>query len=198
MPKIVPIVEGGEVVALPKLLYKLLREKHRYDIQIALPKNAKGCENLKKPGGLEKFLRVAALEPDCSAVLLLMDADKDCPKTLAEGFAKRIRTAGVTFSMAIVVARCEYEAWFLASLDTMTGKPLPDGVILPASLEFSGDVEAKRGAKEWLTSHLPDGRSYKEKEDQPALTHGLTLNWRNVIPGRFGACAMRSKKLLKR
>ncbi len=176
MPKIVPIVEGGgEVAALPKLLHRLLYERQRYDIQIAKPINAKGCGNLKKPDGLEKFLLAAALEPDCSAILILMDADKDCPKTLAEGFTKRIRSAGIIFPTAIVVAKCEYEVWFLASLNTMTDKSLPDGVILPAGLEFSGDVEAKPGVKEWLTSHLPGSRTYKENEDQAPMTKWIDI-----------------------
>lgn len=67
MPKIVPIVEGdGEVDAVPKLLWKLLAEKQRWDIQVTRARNAHGCENLKKHGGLESFIERAWREPDCA------------------------------------------------------------------------------------------------------------------------------------
>jgi hypothetical protein len=136
MPKIVPLVEGkGEVTEFPKLLYRLLYENQRYDIQVAAPKNAHGCDNLKKLDGLEKFLCIAAIEPGCSAILILMDADGDCPQKLAQDFARRVQSIGSRFLTVIVIARCEYEAWFLASLDTIVGQPLTDGVMLPVGLK---------------------------------------------------------------
>ena len=176
MPKIVPIVEGkGEVAAFPKLLHRLLHENQRYDIQVVEPKSAHGCNNLKKPNGLEKFLRYAAIEPGCSAILILMDADGDCPRKLARDFASRVQTAGLRFPTVIVIAKCEYEAWFLASLDTMTGKPLTDGVMLPVGLEFTGAIEAERNVKGWLTERLPGSRAYKEDEDQAAFTQMIDI-----------------------
>src|SRR5689334_222112 len=108
MPKIVPIVEGdGEVEAVPILIHKLLTAMERWDIQIAKPKNAHGCDNLKKPDGLERFVRLAWLEPDCGAVLILVDADKQCPMQLAERFAHRVQAIGAKHSCVIVIAKCE-------------------------------------------------------------------------------------------
>jgi hypothetical protein len=171
MPKIVPIVEGqGEVEALPKLLYKLLSEMERTDILVGRPKNAHGCGNLLKQNGLERFLALALNEPDCDAVLILIDADKECPRTFAEMLARGTKALQPQHSVVIVVAKCEYEAWFLASLETIAGKPIESRSGLPAGLTFNKDVESIVGAKAWLTNKMPEGRIYKENEDQAPLT----------------------------
>jgi hypothetical protein len=74
--KIVPIVEGdGEITAVPVLLHRLLQECSEYHFQIAIPKNAHGCGNLSKEGGIEKFVRYAWLEPSCAAVIVIVDGD---------------------------------------------------------------------------------------------------------------------------
>ena len=87
MPKIVPIVEGfGEVDAVPALLWKLLAEMGRYDIQIEAAQNAHGCRNLTVPGGVEKFVANAWTKRDCGAVLILMDAEEQCAMQLAIDF----------------------------------------------------------------------------------------------------------------
>ena len=95
MPKIVPIVEGpGDVEAVPALLWKLLAEQGRYDIQIETPQNAHGCGNLTTPGGIERFVQNAWTKRDCGAVLILVDADKKCPVEMAADFARRIFALG--------------------------------------------------------------------------------------------------------
>lgn len=174
MPKIVPIVEGpGEVDAVPALLYKVLQEMNRRDIQVAAVKNAHGCGNLTKTGGLERFVQYAWKEPDCGAILILVDTDKHCAKELAEGFAKRIQAIGVRHSVVTVCANREYEAWFLASLETIAGKDLGGRPGLPEGLQYPDDVEARVGVKGWLDSQFPKGRIYKETEDQILMTRLL-------------------------
>lgn len=174
MAKIVPVVEGdGEVEAAPILLRKLLDERQRWDVQIARPKNTNGRGNLTKPGGLERFVQVAWLEPDCGTVLVLIDADKDCARELAEGFARRIQAIGVRRSVVVVVAACEYEAWFLASLETIAGRDLQGRPGLPAGLQYPQDVEAIVGVKGWLSRQFPGGRIYKESLDQAPMTRLL-------------------------
>lgn len=69
MPKIVPIVKGsGDLEAVPVLLWKLLTERGRYDIQIATPQYAHGCGNLTKAGGIERFVQNAWTKRDCGLV----------------------------------------------------------------------------------------------------------------------------------
>ena len=171
MAKIVPIVEGeGEVGAVPKLLVKLLNERGRYDLQIARPKNANGRQNLDKPGGLEKFVELSWRERDCGATLVLIDADKECAVALARDYASRIQSMGVRFTVVIAVAKCEYEAWFLASLKSIAGREWQGHEGLPEGLDYPGEVESLVGVKGWLDRQLQSGHSYKPAQDQAAVT----------------------------
>ncbi|MEI7820330.1 MAG: DUF4276 family protein [Verrucomicrobiota bacterium] len=173
---LVPIVEGdGEIEAVPVLLRRLLEVRQRWDLQIARPKNAHGCGNLTKVGGLEKFAELAFRERECAGVLILMDADEeqDCPMQMAQRFVQRIQNYGARFPVAIVFARREYEAWFLASLETIAGQDIGGRPGLPANLVFDGDVENVRSVKGWLSRNLPGNRIYKETEDQAPMTERI-------------------------
>ncbi len=176
MPKIVPIVEGdGEVDAVPILLRKLLDEMGRWEVQVARPKNAHGCGNLTKPGGVEKFVQLAWAEADCAAVLILMDAEKNCAKELATSFSRRVQAMGAYRPVVTVIAKCEYEVWFLASLETIAGTDLQGRPGLPASLQCPNDIEAIVGVKQWLSRQFPAERAYKETLDQAPMTHLLDI-----------------------
>jgi len=178
MGVLVPIVEGdGEVDAVPILLRRLLAARRSWDLQIARPKNAHGCGNLTKAGGLEKFVELAFRERDCAGVLILMDADEeeDCPMLLARSFAERIAMHGARYPVAIVFARREYEAWFLASLETIAGAVIGGRPGLPADLVFAGDIERVRDAKGWLSRHFSGRRIYKETEDQASMSERIDL-----------------------
>ena len=171
--KFVPIVEGdGEVEAVPVLLHKLLQERRAFQFQIASPKNAHGCENLRKEGGIERFVRYAWLEPKCSAVIVIIDGDtaSDCPKTFAQSLAARVRRLNGPRPVAIVIANREYEAWFLASLPSIVGKRINESLTFPDKAALTGDPEAVRGVKEWLTRQLPRGKAYKETIHQAPMT----------------------------
>ena len=98
---------------------------------------------------------------DCAAVLVLFDLDDDCPREVGPQVAGRIRGMGVLpFSVMVVCAKCEYEAWFLASLPS-----IQDGQLYP------GDPEARRGAKEWLQSKF----GYREVREQSRYTRKLDV-----------------------
>ena len=176
MPKIVPIVEGdGEVEAVPILLRKLVAGMGRPEIGISRhPLNAHSCRNLTKPGGLERFVQNAALRPDCGAILVLMDADKGCPLRIAQDFVSRINRLGTKHPVAVVIAKCEYEAWFLASLDSIVGNDLEGRAGLPIGTVYSKhDVESLVGVKGWLSRAFPGSQRYKETLDQAPMTRLL-------------------------
>ena len=125
---------------------------------------------MTRPGGIERFIQNAWTKRDCGAVLVLVDADKKCPVEMAADFAQRILALGVLFPVVIVVAKCEYEAWFLASLETIAGVPLDGGYALPAGLIYSGEIEDRVGVKGWITEQFPQGRIYKETIHQASMT----------------------------
>lgn len=177
MPSVVPIVEGdGEVDAVPILLRRLLEASHRWDIRIAHPKNAHGKGNLTKENGLERFLHYAAKESDCGAILVLLDADEECAKELAESLASRAAEEGLAFPVTIIAAVRHFENWFLASLQTVVPvlglRSLGSGV----DLQFDVDNVEDESAKGWLDRHMAPGRAYKETVDQARLTACLDLS----------------------
>ena len=105
------------------------------------------------------------------AILLLLDADEDCPAILAPQLLQRARAARSDMPIAVVLAQKEYEAWFLAAAHSLRGR---QG--LSATLEPPPDPEAVQGAKEWLSKRMEGSRIYKETVDQPALTRAFDLN----------------------
>ncbi len=163
--KILSIVEGdGDVEALPILLRRLLFEvKERFEFHIDQPKNAHGCNNLTKFKGIERFLELCRADSSCAAILVLVDTDENCAKDLALDLAARARLLGLQIPIAIVCATCEYEAWFLASLETTANQSIKGRDGLTKDAKYEGEVENKRGVKEWLTQYMPLGRTYRDR-----------------------------------
>lgn len=77
--KIQPIVEGyGEVQALPILLRRLRDQASAWDVEIKRPMRCNRSELVGQPK-LEKMVKAARYQPDCNAILILFDGDRDCP-----------------------------------------------------------------------------------------------------------------------
>ena len=69
----------------------------------------------------------------------------------------------------MVLAKHEYEAWFLASAESLRGRRG-----LAADLTSPPDPEAIRDAKGWLSNRMATGK-YREVLDQPAFTAAFDL-----------------------
>jgi hypothetical protein len=68
----------------------------------------------------------------------------------------------------VVLAKCEYEAWLIASAESISGhRGLPADLTCPAS------PDELRDPKGWLSNRLPAGRRYQPTLDQTALTAHL-------------------------
>lgn len=168
MQRIVTIVEGdGDVQAVPILLSRLLNH-YGWSVNwyVSRPIRVGNLGNLKK--NLNRFLELATLEKDCSAIMILLDLDEGCPKEQSFALADAIRELQLLYPVAIVMAHREYEAWFLASMQTIAGH-----CDIPQDVRFDGEVERVRGAKEWLTANMtqsPRPRRYKETLHQAEMT----------------------------
>ena len=169
-PVIVPIVEGdGEVKAVPLLLRRVLGERYgRYDIRIQKPINARGKTKLLRKFG--SFLEYARRDQECNAVLVLLDGDEDCPRDLATDLARTAAGLNMGIPVAVVCAHREYEAWFVASLDSETGKNIRATLGLGETVFHEGDIESIASPKGWIQVRMPQSSGYKETQDQPALT----------------------------
>ncbi len=131
--------------------------------------NAQNRANLEKK--LEKFLAHAQNKPDCAAVLVLVDADNDCPVTEAKKLSKRCQEAVVSVPVQVVYAHREFESWLLASIESIRGN---HGISENAFLQV--DVEAVSNPKKWITDQMPHGMAYKETTHQAALAGQINLN----------------------
>jgi hypothetical protein len=155
--RIQPIVEGhGEVEAFPVLLRRLRDEAAAWSIDIGKPIRQKRTE-LVQQETVSRAVEVALLQPQCGAILILFDADDDCPAQLGPTVQQWADAASAgRVPCAVVLAKCEYEAWFLSVLDPPHPNP-----------------EAVRGAKEELAHRLSG--QYSPTVDQAPLSAALNL-----------------------
>jgi hypothetical protein len=159
---VLPIVEGhAETESVPVLLRRL-------GIPCVRPFRVKR-NKVVKPGELERAITLATMDrTGASAVLVLLDADDDCPAALAPELLQRARAVSPV-PVSVVFAMREFEAWFLGGIQSLRGHR---GIGDDAS--YDADPEQPRGAKERLETLMP-GRSYLDTDDQPALTAVLDI-----------------------
>ena len=166
-----PIVEGyGDVAAVPVLLRRLVSEAQAWPVQIGRPIRRPRSQ-LVREDGLKGAVRLARVRPECGAVLVLFDADSDCPAELGPTVYGWAVEAADRVPCAVVLAHREYEAWFLAAIESLRGHR---GVRTDA--EPHPNPESPRGAKEQLESRLKVGASYMATLDQPALSANFSLS----------------------
>lgn len=174
--QIIAIVEGaGEESAVPSLIRRILWERlQRYDIEIprAKVKVANGKENLI--GKFEEFIEYA-MEDGCAAILVLLDADEDCPVELASDLAARASALNAQVPIAIVCAKSEYETWFISSLSDSDGDGIRQRLGLSSSIICPENAESTRNAKDWLSDRMRE-RNYKPTYDQDNLTHHIAID----------------------
>lgn len=165
-----PIVEGqGEEAAVPLLLRRLRDEAQAWGLEVGRPHRKRRTQLVKKDS-LQSAVRVAALREDCVGILVVFDADDDCPAELAPTLERWAREAAGETPCAVVMANREYEAWFLAGMEALRGR----AGILPGAISHA-EPEAPRDAKGELERRMRPGASYSPTVDQPALTAHLDL-----------------------
>lgn len=179
-----PIVEGdGDAAALPELLVRIIQERYgRFDVYVAQGKSkvVKANSRDKLESSLDKFLLHAQKKPGCGAILILLDADTDCPVTLAQTLAERCAQIGSKYPVEIVCADRSYESWLLASLQTIVGM---HGI--PESSALSRSAEEVPNPKAWLSSQMPSGQTYKETTHQASLSRAIDLEMAHINSRSF-------------
>jgi hypothetical protein len=168
---IASIVEGhGEVFALPKLLHRLAEDFPMVHLRTPKPPWRRSRGSLVAAGGIEREVESNSWVGPSGGVLVLLDADDDCPAQLAPALLNRAQSARPDRRVSVVLAKREFEAWFLASAQSLAGN---FGFL--ADMEAPADPEGVRGAKGWLSRHRPRGHPYKETVDQAVLTSAFDI-----------------------
>lgn len=166
-----PIVEGqSEERSVGVLLRRMLGELDVYDVSVARPFRVKR-NRVVRPEELERAIKQAVRSRSgASAVLVMLDADEDCPATLAPELLQRGAQA-TTVPVRVVLPKVETEAWILAAIESVRGKR---GIREDA--EPPPDPESVRDAKGALSDRMGGTRGYVATDDQPALLSLLDLS----------------------
>jgi hypothetical protein len=163
------IVEGdGEVKAAPVLIRRLLNALAVYGLGVGRPVLAKRTQ-LVQETGLRNAIRKAKVYRDATAIIILFDSDKDRARDLVPSMTAWAQTEAPPVPWAIVMARCEYEAWFLAALTSLRGK---HGV--PSNATYDRPPEETNGAK-GIIKDLIRGTYNYAPADQEALSAQIDL-----------------------
>jgi len=186
------IVEGhGEFHAVPVLLRRL---QHQWDpsldLNICRPIRT-GRYKLIKPGELERAVELASRQlPLPRAILILIDANTDCPAELGPRLLARAQEARSDVPIGVVLAKCEFEAWFLAAIESLCAHRG-----LANNLLAVPDPESIRDAKGYLTRQMEGGRTYFERLDQPALTAVFDIALARQRSDSFDKCCREVERL---
>jgi len=184
---VVPIVEGAtEIACIKRLLSRIwtellaVDELHPLAVLIPIPTDR---SSLVKPGDpeLEDRIRGAKIrlkdnmwQPDVDAgmILVLIDADEDCPAKLGPDLLRRARAVRSDADIACVMPKRELENWFKAAAASLAGV---QG--LPADLKAVADPEVGSGDN-WLTRQMQktDGRrTYSKPADALEFVERMDL-----------------------
>lgn len=193
MKRLVPIVEGqSEVATVPILLRRILQDElDEYEIGVARPFRVKR-NRVVQPGEMERAVKQAVRAREgAAAVLVLLDADDDCPVQLAQSLLRRCHTE-TALPVAVVLACRELEAWFLGAKESLQGVR---GI--RANAAAPSEPETIRGAKERLTRNM-EGSRYVEIDDQPAMAQRLDLTLAKTRCSSFAKLVRTVQDLVRR
>ena len=167
------IVEGhGEVEAVPILIRRIAASLYP-ELLIETPPPIRIPRNkVVKEGELENSVELAARKMGGhGGVFILLDSDDDCPAQLGPELRRRALRARGDLPIAVVLAKHEFESWFLATTESLQGQRG-----LRNNLHPPNNPEAIRSAKGWLKQRMECGETYRETLDQPALTARFDLD----------------------
>lgn len=168
---IVPIVEGtSEVMAVPVLMRRLKDQWGRSDLQIERPVRVMR-NKVVRAGELERRVEMAMSRSNCRAIVIILDADDDCPKDLAAALLKRAQQVAGNILVSVILPKSELESWFVGSIESLHGVC---GISTQAS--SPNDPESIRDAKGFLSNLMESGRSYSAVADQPSLIAQFDCN----------------------
>lgn len=169
--KVASIVEGdGEVQALPVLLRRIAAWKTpQLAVDVQSPIRVRRDRFLSRVDDFDRYMHLAATKAGPSGgVLVVFDADDGCPVELA----RRVWSQGVVRGLGssqVVVANREFEAWFAAAAESLSGcRGFAPGVAPPEN------PDGGRDAKGWIRRHTVR-RDYSPVPDQAAFAARFDL-----------------------
>ncbi|WP_077003369.1 DUF4276 family protein [Variovorax sp. KK3] len=173
MITVASIVEGqGEAAALPVLLRRVCEwQTPHATLHVPAPIRVYKDRFLNKEDEFRRHLLLAAAKcGDDGLILVLLDADDDCPAARGPEILQRAQAIVPHRHVSVVLANREYEAWFIAAAASLHGHR---NFTFDAS-QGSREAEIPRNAKGWMARRM-GGVGYNETTDQPAFTARMNL-----------------------
>lgn len=185
--RVAPIVEGhGDAVAIRTLLDRVWRELlHGVYIDVLRPFRCSRSKLIRPaPDQSGQFVRGQELSravqlvmhklqakppiDSPSMILILVDADADCPAEIGPELTRIARETAGTMDVCCVLAKVEYETWFVASAESLT-----DFLKLASNELPIDDPEGSQCGKRWIQERF---RGYSEPVDQVRMTAKMDLD----------------------
>jgi hypothetical protein len=165
------LVEGqGDEEAIPVLIRRIALTMDP-GLVVSIPHQARTSKGylLKEEEFLRMLRRSRRYLASGDGILVVMDADADCPKHISELLLGWATTHHADLNVAIVVAKREMEAWFVAGAES-----------LKQGLGNNPNAEAMPDPKAWVSRNIL-GRYYAPTADQAALASRLDLGMARCV-----------------
>ena len=116
---------------------------------------------LNRDEEFKRYLLLAAAKCGNNGwILVLLNADDDCPATLGPKILQRAKEIVLHRRVSVVLANREYEAWFLAAAESLDGHR---GFAFDNPQNF--EPEVPRNAKGWLGERMPEVLCFKRNRN---------------------------------
>lgn len=164
------IVEGqGDKDALPEVVRRILREVAPHtNVSIGDPVRVSRSKLVRR-NDLEGYVELLARRlRGGGAILVVIDADDDCPADLGPKLLGHAQGVRPNIPMSVVLANREFEAWYLAAIESL------HGICGLKKVHPPPDAEAIRDAKGWLSRNMHE-YGYSPTIDQVQLARKFDL-----------------------
>lgn len=181
MLTIASIVEGhSEVESLPILIQRV-KQIVAPECFVRTPRPIRvSRDSVIKPRVFEKYMELAARDSGQGGrVLVLLDADDACPKEVAEALLDQSRTSRSDRTVKVVLAKSEFESWFVASIESIAGKSIDSAkgkFVIRDDTQCPANPEDIRDAKRWLSQRMLKGKSYHSTFHQPVIARKFDMD----------------------
>ena len=188
------IVEGKSEVETVPLLIRRIAANLYPELPIVVPPPIRRPRNkVVKENELERAVEFVARQiGGQGAIFIILDSDEDCPAELGPALLHRASQARSDLPIAVVIAKNEFEGWFLAAAESLRGQR---GI--KNDIDTPSNPEAIRDAKGWLSKRMEGSRTYSETRDQPALTALFDIEQARQAAGSFDKCYRDIVRLLE-
>ena len=110
---------------------------------------------------------------------------------IARQNSARAKQARSDVPTGVVLAKREFEAWFLAAIESLSGRRG-----LAQTLKAVSDAESIHDAKGALTRNMAGSQAYSPVADQPALTAVFDMQFARQRSDSFDKCWREIERLL--